>query len=103
MEFLSTSQQFYDIKGNTFKNTLIPKQTAIDSSLAFKTQGDWKTSLMSSKVKPQYNKGYVRSGQILFNNINQMNTAAQITPKAKKSPLKVKVRQENKSLDIDQI
>jgi hypothetical protein len=75
MEFLSTSQQFYDIKGNTFKNTLIPKQTAIDSSLAFKTQGDWKTSLMSSKVKPQYKQGYVRSGQILFNNINQMNTA----------------------------
>ena len=25
IEYLSTSQQIYDIKGNTFKNTLIPK------------------------------------------------------------------------------
>ena len=62
LEFLSTSQQFYDIKGNTFKNTLVPKQTALDSSLAFKTQGDWKTSLVQGKVKPQYKQGYVRSG-----------------------------------------
>ena len=29
------SQKMYDIKGNTYKNTLIPKQTAISSALNF--------------------------------------------------------------------
>jgi hypothetical protein len=31
LEFLSTSQQIFDIKGNSFKNTLIPKETAKSS------------------------------------------------------------------------
>lgn len=69
------SQKMYDIKGNTYKNTLIPKQTAISSALNFahKTSQDWSNALspvrksdMSyetlklAKTKPQYK--YLRSG-----------------------------------------
>ncbi len=63
-------EQFYDIKGNTFKNTLIPVETAV-SAFKFKDQAN-RTSDYSSelykirqqilpKVQPKY-KGYIRSG-----------------------------------------
>lgn len=67
---------FYDIKGNTFKNTLIPEETAKNLFAQKKmsqTATNFGRSVSNVKVKPQY-KGYVRSGQMLFNNINQMNT-----------------------------
>jgi hypothetical protein len=38
-----------------------------------------------SKVKPEHTIGYKRSGMILFNNINQVNTGDQKTPRAIKS------------------
>lgn len=67
---------YYDIKGNTFKNTLIPEQTAQNLFTVKKlsqTSSNFGRSVSNVKVKPQY-KGYVRSGQMLFNNIGQMNT-----------------------------
>ena len=67
-------KQFYDIKGNSFKNTLIPKKTAF-SSLIFKGNSPNRAGSQEfklAKVEPKYNKD-IRSGTILFNNINQHN------------------------------
>jgi hypothetical protein len=55
------------------------------------------------KVKPVHKQGYLRSGQILFNNINQINVADQETPKAKPSPKRETVKQETRSIDIKHI
>lgn len=73
---------FYDIKGNTFKNTLIPKETA-HSALRMSDDkfGDFHTDHKIEKVHPQY-RGYNRSGAILFHNINQRDVANYKTPKA---------------------
>jgi len=76
----------YDIKGNTYKNTLIPEKSA---KSAFSRHRPTNNSTVYGQsfvdahkpVKPRY-KGYVRSGQILFNNINQINTREFKTPKA---------------------
>lgn len=63
----------YDIKGNTYKNTLIPEKSA---KSAFGRHRGKSVNIYSQRlndinnpVKPRY-KGYIRSGQILFNNIN---------------------------------
>lgn len=92
------SQKMYDIKGNTFKNTLIPKQTGISSALNFanNTSQNWSNALSPvrrsdmnyetlklAKTKPEY-KGYVRSGQILNNNIAQIKSGGN-TPKSSMS------------------
>lgn len=64
-------KQFYDIKGNSFKNTLIPKKTAF-SSLIFKGSSPNRAGSQEfklAKVEPKYTKD-IRSGTILFNNIN---------------------------------
>ena len=93
---MRNSMTFYDIKGNSFKNTLIPKQTA-NSALRMQSSGATHTSLVDAqniylqdnrvmkikKNKPNY-KGYIRSGAILFNNINQHNTKDAKTPKARR-------------------
>jgi hypothetical protein len=56
---------YYDIKGNSYKEALLPKETTLPRAT---------TSLKQFKtepVAPSY-KGYIRSGQMLFNNINQV-------------------------------
>jgi hypothetical protein len=80
-----STEKFYDIKGNTFKETLVPKQTAF-SALKLKqfnqtVLGDKKQKM--AKVQPKYG-GYRRSGMILFENINQTNTIdfnSQVAPR----------------------
>ena len=74
-----------DIKGNTFKNTLLPEKSV---KSAFSRHRDNNSTPYGQSytdvhkpIKPRY-KGYVRSGQILFNNINQINTWDYKTPKA---------------------
>lgn len=75
---------FFDIKGNTFKNTLIPEETAnnlyVKKQMSQTTEG-FARSASNSKMKPQY-KGYVRSGQLLFNNFGQKNTWDEELPTA---------------------
>ena len=72
---LMDEKMFYDIKGNTFKNTLIPEETANNAfnvkkfSQTMQNFGNGRSS-SQNKVMPKY-KGYIRSGAILFNNINQ--------------------------------
>lgn len=74
--------KFYDIKGNSFKNTLIPKETAYS---ALRTSEEkipgLNTDFKLTKVNPKY-KGYNRSGAILFHNINQQDVFNVKTPKA---------------------
>ena len=77
-------EKFFDIKGNTFKDTLIPEETA--NNLYVKKQMSQTTEAFprcnsNPKMKPQY-KGYVRSGQLLFNNFGQKNTWDEELPKA---------------------
>jgi len=61
-------EQVFDIKGNTFKQTLIPKSTFQQS------QKDWSASpyiFQVTKEQPKY-KEKMRSGQILFHNLNSV-------------------------------
>ena len=78
----------YDIKGNTYKNTLIPEKSAKSAFSRHRPHNNtvYGQSMVDphKPVKPRY-KGYVRSGQILFNNINQVNTREFKTPKASQS------------------
>lgn len=94
---------FYDIKGNTFKNTLIPEATAQNLFTAKKmsqTGRDFGRSVSNVKVKPHY-KGYVRSGQMLFNNINQMNTWDYSLPKADEVQRRGGREQHSQSVHLD--
>ena len=62
----------FDIKGNSYKNTLIPEKSAKSAFSRHKNLNNTMYGQSFSNkepVKPRY-KGYVRSGQILFNNIN---------------------------------
>ena len=68
--------QFYDIKGNTFKDTLIPKSTAV-SALKPMTRDVSEHKL--TKVVPLHK--YTRSGTLMFNNIHQQHTAVIKTPR----------------------
>ena len=95
--------EFYDIKGNTWKSTLIPAETATQAtkktrasvSSDFGNEAEnamrqfsntYTNGFMSSmqKQKPKQCRGYLRSGMILFNNINQVNVGGQKTPRAGK-------------------
>ena len=61
-----------DIKGNTYKNTLIPEKSAKSAFSRHKGKNYTMYGqgfVDHGPVKPRY-KGYIRSGQILFNNIN---------------------------------
>lgn len=86
--FSKTQPQFYDIKGNSFKNTLVPKQTAQQALQGARAASDAVTEspYKLKKVKPRNPHGwdsYKRSGMILFNNINQLNVADETLPRAK--------------------
>jgi hypothetical protein len=62
----------YDIKGNTYKDTLIPEKSAKSAFSRHKGMNNTmygQSFTDKEPVKPRY-KGYIRSGQILFNNIN---------------------------------
>lgn len=63
----------YDIKGNTYKNTLLPEKSAKSAFSRHRQNSSTPYGQsgvdVHKPVKPRY-KGYVRSGQILFNNIN---------------------------------
>lgn len=59
----------FDIKGNTYKNTLIPEKSAKSAFGRHRGKSHMMYATDHGPVKPRY-KGYVRSGQILFNNIN---------------------------------
>lgn len=66
--------EFYDIKGNTFKETLIPNETAKSDMNKFSnTFTDGFMAKSVPRVHPIDKRGYKRSGMILFNNINQFN------------------------------
>lgn len=80
----SKEEVYFDIKGNTFKNTLIPGETAnnlyVKKGMSQTAEGFCRSG-SNPKIKPQY-KGYVRSGQLLFNNFGQANTWDQELPTA---------------------
>ena len=59
-------RQFYDIKGNTFKQTLIPKETAF-ASLKPREMQDGQYKL--NKIKPRFKEE--KSGSLLFNTLTQ--------------------------------
>ena len=74
--------KFYDIKGNSFKDTLVPKETALSAlKISNETLKDFTTDYRLEKVKPKY-RGYNRSGAILFHNINQVDVQNQRTPRS---------------------
>ena len=75
--------EFYDIKGNTYKGTLIPSETALSEMNKFSnTFTDGFMAKSVPRVKPVDNRGYKRSGMILFGNINQINVSEQKVPTA---------------------
>ena len=64
------SPDYFDIKGNTFKNTLIPRETAETRASMTTSHNGFK----KAPVTPSKPKGYLRSGAILFDNIAQYKT-----------------------------
>lgn len=68
-------KHFYDIKGNTFKNTLVPKEAAHANkakryrSPLERAHGNM-PDIHLNKVQAKHHEREKRSGNILFGNIN---------------------------------
>ena len=60
----SRNPKWFDIKGNTYKSTLIPRETVETRASVTTTEG-----FLTRPVTPNKPKGYLRSGSIIFNNI----------------------------------
>ena len=64
---------YYDIKGNTFKDTLIPSDTVTSAQQnAFNNTFTEGFQASVPRVKPVDKRGYKRSGMIFFGNINHI-------------------------------
>ena len=73
-------KHFYDIKGNTFKNTLVPKETAKTRFLSPVSRFTM-PDISLNKVKPTIKERDMKSGTMLFNNIYQTSTDVHVTPR----------------------
>ena len=93
--FSKTGGHFYDIKGNTYKNTLIPKESAFVQKKRYLSPIEPDFNL--NRVKPQLKERDLRSGAMLFNNIYQTNTENNSPRKADRHFESLGIRRESNS------